>query len=616
MRHTSTRSPLLSSLALFLAAALLCGTLTACQSSSPAAESVPAQEDEGWSAQTVLDALYPYAVALDESDTIQCTLLETLGDEPSFAAAWFADRYPRYSLVMGLVNRDGTLSGEPFETGAYGGRPYVQPFQKDGQEYLLYTVTGMQTGLSWGEAGVIRLDGDDFTWVWPVEGDLRDKESALWQEYQDYWTGRLPLMAPGGVEVFVESDYDVIRGEGPQWLPDHNEQFFPSDYDQLPIPVPYQVRVWLEEYTAQSDGNPWRMNNASAAWQITSLKADETRYPDQKDTEQAYTLEARAENGSGETLTATLLFDQEEGKVTRDVEVLWGSDDSSLDISSLQSESFTHQEAPAILEKLNLEDFPTRPIDLLDWKNWEGWEDLVYLLREDKATDTALYGVVEGARPDANVPNAPIGLILRHGSDWRFYPLDWSGNQWEGVPPELFVGDFNGDGTQEAALSILNGHGTGCYSHSLSIFDLDTLERASLDASRISLTTVFDPETNRALLDTGSQQAVLDLSKYVSQYGAFTGIGSEACSHILEDGVLWADLGIYITCEELPLPAAYVVDIRFPLVFREGQWQLGEGDLLHQNFFNWGRALESIQWTDEAGTPHIARSHAELPGMS
>ena len=31
------------------------------------------------------------------------------------------------------------------------------------------------------------------------------------------------------------------------------------------------------------------------------------------------------------------------------MEVLWGGDDFGLDISSLQSELFTHQEAPAIL---------------------------------------------------------------------------------------------------------------------------------------------------------------------------------------------------------------------------------------------------------------------------
>lgn len=312
-------------LCLCLAAALLCGGLTSCERTAPSGQG-GALEEESWSTQTILDALPCPQELFDSGVSPSRTLLEAMGDEPTFAAAWFADSYPRYSLTMGLVNRDGTLAGQVFEARAYGGRPYVHAFQKDGQDYLLYTANGMSQGLSWGEAGVIRLDGDDFTWVWPVEGDLRDTQSAAWDAYRDYWTGRLPLMSPGGVEVFVENRYNGPSGEtGPQWSPDHNEQFFPSDYDTLPIPVPYQVRVWLEEYTAQSEGNPWKMNNASAAWQITSLKADETRYPDQKGTEQAYTLEARAENDSGLTLTATLLFDQEEGKVTRDVEVLWES---------------------------------------------------------------------------------------------------------------------------------------------------------------------------------------------------------------------------------------------------------------------------------------------------
>ena len=592
-------------LCLCLAAGLLCGALASCKGAALT------QKNEDWSTQTVLDALSPYG-DLDESAPIQRTLLESLGNEPAFAAVWLSNSYPRYSLVMGLVNPDGTLAGEVFEARACGGRPYVQTFQKDGQEYLLYTVTGMQLGRSWGEAGVIRLDGDDFTWVWPVEGDVRDEQSPAYEEYQSYWNDHLPLMAPGGVEIFAGSGRPVSQGEGLQWVPDHNEQFFPSDYDTLPIPVPYQARVWLEEYSTQPENNPWNMAEVSAAWQITSLKADETRYPDQKDTEQAYILEARADKGSGETLTATLLFDQEEGQVTRAVEVLLGGERFALDISSLQEEIFSLLEAPAILEDLTLEDFPTRPIDLRDWENWEGWEDLVYLLREDKATDTALYGVRTPAHSRDEVLEHPFGLILRHGANWRFYPLDWGSNLWEGSIPDLFVGDSNGDGREEAALSILTGHGTGCYNHSLSLFDLDTLEHFSPDDSHISVTSFFDPETNRAILKTGNQQAVLDVSEYVSQYGAFTGVGSWICYHVVEDGVLWADFNIYITCKRLPLPGAYMVDIRFPLVFQDGQWQLGEGDLLHQSYYNWDMGLEAIQWTDEAGTTHIARNHEEL----
>ena len=57
-------------------------------------------------------------------------------------------------------------------------------------------------GFSDGEAGVIRLDGDDFTWVWPVEGDVRDSRSQAYKDYHDYWKGRKPLLAPGGVDIF------------------------------------------------------------------------------------------------------------------------------------------------------------------------------------------------------------------------------------------------------------------------------------------------------------------------------------------------------------------------------------------------------------------------------
>ena len=620
------KRPPLPLLCLCLAAGLLCGALASCQSQpAPQTGSASSESSSDTSAQSpeslILEALAPYAQGLEETSKTSISYLLQEDEDRYFGAGRYSSG-ERYSLVIGLVNPDGTVLGSPFETGAYGGRPYLQTFWKDGQKYLLYTATGMQTGLSWGEAGLIRLEEDDFTWVWPVEGDIRDKQSAAYAEYQDYWTDHLPLMAPGGVEIFADSGASVLQGEGPQWVPDHNEQFFPSDYDALPIPVPYQVRVWLENYTAQPQGNPWNMELASAAWQITSLKAEESRYPGQKDTEQAYTLEAQAENGSGETLTAVLLFDQEEGKVTRDVEVTWGSDSIqeadplTLDDAFAPSAPLTHQQAPARLEQLTWEDFPTQPVDLLDWANWEGWEDLVYLLREDKATDTALYGVVEGASPGSKVPNAPIGILLRHGSNWRFHPLDWSGNQWEGVAPELFVGDFNGDGRSEAALSILAGHGTGVSTYSLTLFDQDTLERSDLDCSALSFTVVYDPGTCRAMLDTGKQQAVLNLRDYTDRYGAFTGVGSATCSYALEDGVLWGSYSLYVTFEDLPPTLAYLVDVRAPVVCVDGQWQLGEGDFLRQNPEYWGTGLESIQWTDASGTTQTARSQAELPAAS
>ena len=178
------------------------------------------------------------------------------------------------------------------------------------------------------------------------------------------------------------------------------------------------------------------------------------------------------------------------------------------------------------------------------------------------------------------------------------------------------MGDFNGDGTQEAALSILTGHGTGVHTYSLTLFDLDTLERSDLDSSTLSFTVVYDPGTCRAMLDTGTQQAVLNLRDYTDRYGAFTGVGSASCSYALEDGVLWGSYSLYVTFEELPPTLAYLVDIRAPVVCADGQWQLGEGDFLRQNPEHWGAGLESVQWTNASGTTQIARSQEELLAAS
>lgn len=49
--------------------------------------------------------------------------------------------------------------------------------------------------------------------------------------------------------MFARTGYAVIDGDGPQWLPDHNEQFYTAPEDQLNIGIYYQTRVWLEDFT-------------------------------------------------------------------------------------------------------------------------------------------------------------------------------------------------------------------------------------------------------------------------------------------------------------------------------------------------------------------------------
>ncbi len=158
--------PPLALFLLMLAIGLLCGNLVSCQS-SPAGvpEDPPAQSSEAWSAQAVLDALYQAADAsILSPSSIQSELLDTQGtaEDLTLAAGHFYDSLGQYSLLLGIVGRNGAETGIPFVVHGSGGRPYTAVFEKDGSQYLLYTATWADQGFSDGEAGVIRLDGDDF----------------------------------------------------------------------------------------------------------------------------------------------------------------------------------------------------------------------------------------------------------------------------------------------------------------------------------------------------------------------------------------------------------------------------------------------------------------------
>lgn len=306
--------PPLALFLLMLAIGLLCGNLVSCQS-SPAGvpEDPPAQSSEAWSAQAVLDALYQAADAsILSPSSIQSELLDTQGtaEDLTLAAGHFYDSLGQYSLLLGIVGRNGAETGIPFVVHGSGGRPYTAVFEKEGSQYLLYTATWADQGFSDGEAGVIRLDGDDFSWVWPVEGDVRDSRSQAYREYNDYWEGRKPLLAPGGVDIFTEnSDYGIYEGSPVQWSPEQNEVFWHTAEEDLPVGVYYQSRAWLEQFT-RAGHNPWDARNTSALWQIVSLAPADGVYRDRNyDGEAVYELKARADNGEDLWFAASLLFD-------------------------------------------------------------------------------------------------------------------------------------------------------------------------------------------------------------------------------------------------------------------------------------------------------------------
>ena len=314
-QYKKTRPPL----PLFLAAcvlALFCGGLVSCQTGENAASSQMMEEGAVW------DTLRRSAdvSGLDDRDGLAYTMLASVsGEDYTLAALSVHDFYPRYTLVIGAADtQTGELLGPVFQTSGYGSLPTCTAIsQYGGAPALLYTANGMHLGLSWGEAGLVSWDGEDLDWAWPVEGDLRDESSHAYASYNAYWEDHLALLAPGGVDVFVETDHDVLRGAGPQWAVDHSETFYIPEEGDLPIPIPYQTRVWVENFTRDSR-NALSAGNRSALYHIVSMKAEEP-VPGQREGDSLYSLlafcDGRAEAGEGGWLSAVLLFDQETGQV-------------------------------------------------------------------------------------------------------------------------------------------------------------------------------------------------------------------------------------------------------------------------------------------------------------
>ncbi|MGI5963918.1 MAG: hypothetical protein ACOX7N_09470 [Lawsonibacter sp.] len=256
---------------------------------------------------------------LPEEETVSPKLLAQVsqGGYTLAAAALYSENSSHYWFVLGILDEQTqSLVGTFYQTAASGGQPHCIAITRfDNSPALLYTCNGFEQGLSYGESGLVALDGNTMTWHWPVEGDIRSLDSTTKADYDAYWQSNHALLSPGGVDVFIQTDYAVINGDGPQWTPDHNETFYATSEDELPIGVMYQTRLWLENFTC-SKNNPLNIQNASALWCIQSLTPGEFKYPNQKESELTYTLLARADTDNTLYFAAHILFDQETGTIS------------------------------------------------------------------------------------------------------------------------------------------------------------------------------------------------------------------------------------------------------------------------------------------------------------
>lgn len=206
-------------------------------------------------------------------DNVHQELLTCInGKNGTLVAGHYYDDYPHYTLAIGVENDGGQLTGPVFSAGTTGGRPQISTFQKDGVDYLLYAINGVHQGITYGEAGLIAFDGTDFTWVWPVEGDLRQQDSQAWADYQTYWEGKKALLCPGGVEVFQQTeDFAAMTPGARQWYFSQRVRFTQEE-PTVPDEIMDKLRRILEDGSGNID-SPWQAY--SAQWQIAQVTPGE-----------------------------------------------------------------------------------------------------------------------------------------------------------------------------------------------------------------------------------------------------------------------------------------------------------------------------------------------------
>lgn len=164
--------------------------------------------------------------------------------------------------------------------------------------------------------------------------------------------------------------------------------------------------------------------------------------------------------------------------------------------------------------------FPKTAINLADPDMSLSWENTIVLLSENPENDCSLYGVVTWSGWPANPENGfqppclcTDGIILRCGTEFKYYPLDWSSNAWRGISPKLWVSDFDRDGQSEAAVSLTSNHGTGVWIENLHIFELNSQVRRTLVPNISDLSSEYNADSNLLSISTSHQRQLSNIER-------------------------------------------------------------------------------------------------------
>ena len=608
-------------LALVFAVCIFCGNLVSCnvaeaeKNSLPGDVSVPEHPPELRQSALAADyqprneVEYSLLQALFQSvDTLQpfqdptARLLGSIWGEDYILGAALVEDHLENTLILGVMDREAQeLARSTFHRSLKNGVANVVTFQDyDNKPCLLYTFNGWENGQHTGQAGVLRFDDSEYlNWTWPVEGDAGlvngppEGPQGAFEEYEAYWAGRLALLAPGGVDIYtVNPEFEWGKDEpASMWRSSTDELFYHdrSSASTLPMPVYFESLKWLNEYTHDPGG-----------WRVTGLVLNEDK-SDLGRMVDCFTLWAQTDDGA-QTLTAELYFPYESEPPMRPriysepsrgevcTEEIWQP--VRLDVGITPDclldkpfELLTEEQTALLTQNLPAADLPREAVaDLYDASRQDCWRDLLLPMAYDEAHDVTLYGVVGGTSDgdDAWLGSGYLpcyGIVLRHGNLASYFPLFWGGNGKYAKSPLLLVDDFDSDGRPEAAVALLWGVGTGAWSESLYIFDLDTMTYTLPDYSEIPLKVTLSPNGKTARLTSGDQSFDMDITELTGYFDGEMGVGNVICFH-QEDGKLFCELGVDFTNNTL----GYMAEAFFPIIYENGAYRLGPAAALTNSF--------------------------------
>ena len=232
------------------------------------------------------------------------------------------------------------------------------------------------------------------------------------------------------------------------------------------------------------------------------------------------------------------------------------------------------------LANLLAAELPKQAADLHNLYPADLWRELLIPIAFDETEDVTIYGVVDLLERPTDDRVAldtremePYGIVIRKGDRAVYHSLYWGLNLWNAKNPELYVGDFDGDGDAEAALNLWVGRGTGCSVHQLCIFELDDLSCSVPDYSTLNIGVRYDDASGKATLTSGVCTLTVEVPE---QFRIFDSVycGTEV-SFSCEDGQLYMDAGL-----DFYQTLAYLAHVKVPIVYENGMYRLGEVESL------------------------------------